>query len=67
MIWSLRSLIRHAKENQTERNGKWVPAKPIKAKRFHVREAWEVLIGKADAFYWPEDKDNDHLAVEEEK
>ncbi len=45
-----------AHENQTEINGKWVPARPLGLFSFHwrLKLAWMVFTGKADAFTWPE-------------
>jgi len=42
----------------TEINGKWVPVRPINYKyrtlKEKILEAWNVFIGRADAFMWPE-------------
>ena len=55
MIWKLRELIDHANSTQTERNEKWVPARPIDGPFiWRLKAAWAVLKGKADAFTWPE-------------
>lgn len=40
---------------QKEINGKWVPARPILGSFWsRLKDAWQVLTGKADAFTWPE-------------
>lgn len=45
-------------EEQTEINGKWVPARPENYKyrtlREKLKDAWWVFTGKADAVVWPE-------------
>ena len=56
-MYSLSSLMHH--DTETEINGKWVPARPLRAcglegLRIRLREAWAVLCGRADAFTWPE-------------
>lgn len=42
----------------TKINGNWVPARPINYRyrtlKEKILEAWNVFIGKADAFIWPE-------------
>lgn len=54
-IYSLRSLFESANETRAEINGKWVPARPVQGPiRDRIRAAWLVLVGKADAFTWPE-------------
>jgi len=57
-MWILKDLMKCASETQTEINGKWVPARPIPYRTYLqcLREAWAVLIGKADCFIWPEDQ-----------
>ena len=57
-MWTLKSLMKSASENQTEKDGKWMPAKPIPYRPYLtcLREAWAVLVGKADCFMWPEKK-----------
>lgn len=59
MMWKLQALISHANHNQTEINGKWVPPRPILMDglggfRLRLKAAWAVLVGRADAFTWPE-------------
>ena len=56
MIWKLEDLIKYTKETKAEINGKWVPVRPLYMQpiRFRVKQAWAVLIGKADSFTWPE-------------
>ena len=53
-MWSLKGL--QELDTQAEINGKWVPARPIRfdSLRSRIRDAWAVLMGKADAFKWPE-------------
>ncbi|ASV44429.1 hypothetical protein PBI_SCTP2_414 [Salicola phage SCTP-2] len=53
MNWKLRNLIKSCNSDQTEINGQWVPARPMRVKRFNIKGAWDVLRGKADAVYWP--------------
>jgi hypothetical protein len=54
-VWNLKGLYKHCHECQTEVNGKWVPARPLLGSfRWRLSDAWNVLIGKADAFKWPE-------------
>jgi hypothetical protein len=40
------------------KNNKWVMARPVNYQLRNLKEkiyaAWQVFIGKADAFYWPE-------------
>jgi hypothetical protein len=43
--------------SQREINGKWVPARPmVRPFWYRLKDAWRVLIGKADAFTWPEEQ-----------
>jgi len=44
------------RNNETEINGKWVPARPfgLFSLRNRLRLAWKVFTGKADVFTWPE-------------
>lgn len=55
---TLKWLIENAVENQTQINGRWVPARPINWKyrslKEKLRDAWMVFIGRADCFTWPE-------------
>lgn len=54
-MWSLRNLIDSSRSNKAEINGKWVPARPISSGvRSRLKDALDVLRGKADAFKWPE-------------
>jgi hypothetical protein len=57
-MWTMKDLFKHASGCSTERNGKWVPARPINFKYRSIlsrlKEAWAVFTGKADAFTWPE-------------
>jgi hypothetical protein len=58
MIWHLDELIESSKDCQTERNGKWVAARPINWKHRSLKqrlvEAFAVFIGTTESFYWPE-------------
>lgn len=55
-MWTLKDLCEHAQENFTEtRVGKWVPVRPSPAGLWtRVKDAIAVLLGKADAFTWPD-------------
>lgn len=59
-MWKLIELIKMAQETQTEIRGKWVPAKPENYKPKYcsigrrIGYAWQVVIGKAETFTWPE-------------
>jgi hypothetical protein len=40
---------------EVEINKKWVPARPLPEPFiYRLKDAWAVLIGRADAFLWPE-------------
>jgi hypothetical protein len=57
MIWKLDKL-REKDVPQVYINGKWVIARPVNYKYRSIKvkfiEAWNVFIGKAEAFRWPE-------------
>jgi len=54
-MYSLEYLQKEATNIQAEINGKWVSARPIKRPLWNqIKDAWEVLINRADAFKWPE-------------
>ena len=58
-MWQLRNLYDHCNSVSTERNGKWVPARPIPMYGrvglwWRVCDAWAVLRGRAESFLWPE-------------
>jgi hypothetical protein len=56
-MWTLESLISYSNSCAAKINNKWVPVRPINyfsLNRFKM--AWKVLIGKADAFTWPENQ-----------
>jgi hypothetical protein len=59
-MWTLEWILKHANDNQTEIQGKWVPARPENYKKEYLLlwerfyRAWLVFIGKADCFMWPE-------------
>lgn len=53
--YSLRSLVENNHVTMKKINGKWVPARPINGTiKERILSSWLVLIGKADAFTWPE-------------
>lgn len=56
-MWTLDNLIKFSQENATETapgSDKWCPARPmIDPVSWRLRDAWAVLIGKADAVKWP--------------
>jgi len=54
-MYMLKELV-HPKVNlDTYINGKWVPARPLDGPFvWRLKDAWEVLMGRADAFTWPE-------------
>jgi len=58
MIWTLENLIKSASSTQTEKDGKWVPSRPINWKYRtlpeKIKEAYAVFTGKAEAFTWPD-------------
>ncbi len=59
-MWTLKSLINHCNTTSAEINGKWVPARPLNGTRTYtpfvlrIKRAWEVFMGRADVFTWPE-------------
>ena len=56
-MWMLQDLIKFSSSVSCEINGKWVPARPyLKGEPilWRIRDAWEVLMKRADAFKWPE-------------
>jgi len=56
--WTLKGLVDHCVENQTQFNGRWVPARPINYQHrplfTKILLAWKVYKGKLDVFEWPE-------------
>ena len=56
-MWALRQLC-DPNMPMTNINEKWVPARPINWKYRtliqRLKEAWEVFMGRADCFTWPE-------------
>ncbi len=56
IMWTLKGLIECANSNQTQINGKWVPARPLRLSglKQRLQDAWAVLRDRADAFVWPE-------------
>lgn len=56
-MFTLKYLVTEAPCSQNEINGKWVPARPLPGPfPWRLRDAWEVLRGRADAFTWPENQ-----------
>ena len=58
-MWDLRALMQCANTTQTEVDGRWVPARPIPLPGIdgllcRIADAWEVLMGRSEAFKWPE-------------
>ena len=52
---TLEYLVKEAAHSQSEINGRWVPSRPYPGPfLWRLRDAWEVLRGRADAFTWPE-------------
>ena len=56
-MWKLYAdeVAKSAQENQAGLpDGRWVAARPIPywGVRWRLRQAWDVLRGKADALYW---------------
>jgi len=53
-MWQLYTLIDHAQTTQTEKDGRWIPARPLLGSLWcRIKDAWAVLWGKAEAFKWP--------------
>jgi hypothetical protein len=61
-MWELKDLIESAESTQTECNGKWIPARPENFKPRYcsifrrIQYAWQVIMGRAETFIWPEDQ-----------
>ena len=55
-MYTLKWLVTKSNVTQTEiKKGKWVPSRPLTGcLNWRLKDAWEVLTGKADAFVWPE-------------
>ena len=58
-MWTLKSLMEHCNSVATERNGTWVPARPLPyfgwwGVKGRIKDSLKVLIGKTEAFEWPE-------------
>lgn len=57
-MWTLLGILEWIKDNRIEVNGKFVPCRPDNWKyrtlSQRIHEAWEVFVGRADAFIWPE-------------
>ena len=58
MHWHIIDIFKHAESNKAFINGAWCPARPInwtcRTLRERIRQAWDVFIGKADSFIWPQ-------------
>lgn len=54
-LWALKVLQNEVNNNQTEINGKWIPARPlgVDCLRHRLRLAWGIFLGKYDAVKWP--------------
>ena len=55
-MWKLEDLIASTQAVSAEvEPGKWVPARPLVGPfSWRLRDAWEVLRGRADAVKWPD-------------
>lgn len=59
-MWKLNDLLKFSKENLIQINGKWVACRPenFKCKYCNIFKrlifAWQVILGKAETFTWPE-------------
>lgn len=61
-MYYLEDLIDEVKfGNEVKLDGKWYPKRPLTYAKYslltRLRDAYYVLIGKADAVIWPEDED----------
>lgn len=54
-MYQLENLIGMANSCHTCIDGKYVPARPSFGSMYitRLKDAWEVLVGRADAFTWP--------------
>ena len=58
-MWKLEQLL-NAKDMQALINGKYVPARPDNFKPYlcplweRLHYAWQVVLGRAETFVWPE-------------
>lgn len=53
-MYTLKWLVTESENTMTEIDGKWFPARPYYIGGINrLKEAWAVLVGKADAFKWP--------------
>lgn len=55
-IFTLKELIRTTQCSSVERNGKWVPARPVgyRSVKHKLKCLYMVLTNKADLIVWPE-------------
>lgn len=57
MLWKLKDLVESAQTCQTERQGEWMPCRPINytcdTPLARLKHAWMVFTGKAEAVVWP--------------
>ncbi len=54
-MWTIEEIIKHSNSVHALINDRWVPARPLLGPWItQLRDAWEVLRGRADAFKWPE-------------
>jgi hypothetical protein len=54
-MWTLPEIVKSMAENHAEVNGRWVAARPLVGSLWsRLRDAWEVIRARADAFIWPE-------------
>jgi hypothetical protein len=59
-MWTLERLIEHAHTTKVFMNGNWFPARPINGTKYYmpffsrIKDAWAVLVCRAEAFVWPE-------------
>jgi len=59
-MWNLKDLVKITSQNHTQINGRWVSARPLNLASIswknRLKDAWEVLKGRADAVRWPENQ-----------
>ena len=54
-MYTLKWIINESQSLKTEIDGKLIPARPIGSDNWcnRIKDAFAVLLGKADAFTWP--------------